>query len=295
MSAFSTDVRILTCPQCGAPIQVSRQGGQSQCGYCRAPLAVAARDDSALGQHAGPGLTEAERYQGLWAQAAAFGAKQLPPEMRQVLAGGALTPDRVGAALGVWRVYCQRASAGDFAAGENAVLMTGSLSSYFAVVAKDPHRQRALFESTLDALRDPAQKQVIRGMLARSSAKAGDMQSARTWFSACDPRPADLQADTAYRVTYAYLATSVGDLRSVLAALGPSPGSVPVALPSRLQTDVLRANAIEKTGDVNTAVSQLVFAARSLPGGLTAVPDIVEASPQLQLCPQSLPRAMQQF
>src|SRR5258708_6215332 len=118
MSAFSTDVRILTCPQCGAPIQLSRQGGQIQCTYCHAPLTVAARDDTTIHHAAGPTLTEAERYQGLWSQAAAFGAKQLPPEMVQVLAGGALTPDRVGAALGIWRAYCQRASAGDFAAGE---------------------------------------------------------------------------------------------------------------------------------------------------------------------------------
>lgn len=295
MSAFSTDVRILTCPQCGAPIQSAVHGGQVQCAYCHAPLAVAARDDMALQQHAGPGITEAERYQGLWAQAAAFGQKQLPPEMSQVLHAGPLTPDRIGAALGIWRMYCQRASAGDFTAGENAVLMSGSISSYFAVVAKDPQRQRALFESTLDALRVPTQKQVVRGQLARAAAKAGDMRSAQTWFGACDPHSADLQADTAYRVTYSYLATQNNDFRSVLAALGPQPGAVPVALPSQLQTDVLRANAIEKSGDVNTAVAQLVHSARSLPGGKQAVPGIVEASPQLHLCPQSLPRAMQQW
>ena len=293
MSAFSTEVRILTCPQCGAPIQLALQGGQIQCTYCHASLAVAARDDRAL-QHAGPAVTEAERYQGLWAQAASFGAKQLPPEMLQVLHGGALTPDRVGAALAVWRGYCQRASAGDHAAGENAVLLTGSLSSYFAV-AKDPHRQRALYESTLEAVRDPAQKQVIRCLLARTSAKAGDMQSAATWFGACDPRPADLQADTAYRVTYAYLATSHGEFQNVLAALGPTPGSVPIALPSRLQVDVIRANAIEKCGDVGTAIAQLVSAAQSLDGGRQAIPQIVAVSPQLQLCPQSLPYAMQQW
>lgn len=81
----------------------------------------------------------------------------------------------------------------------------------------------------------------------------------------------------------------------MLAALGPTPGSVPVAIPSRLQIDVLRANAIEKSGDENTAVAQLVAAARAMAGGLHAVPGIVAASPQLQLCPQSLPRAMQQW
>lgn len=294
MSAFSTAVRILTCPQCGAPIQVSREGGHVQCNYCHAPLMIARRDDVTPMQPSGPQLTEAERYQGLWAQAQAFGAKQLPPEMTMVLAGGALTPDRVGGALALWRNYCQRASAGDFAAGDNAVLLTGSLSSYF-VVQNDEHRRRALYESTLDALRDPAQKQVIRGLLARSAAKDGDTESARTWFATCDSRSADLQADTAYRTTYAVLATMANDFANVLAALGPAPNSVPVALTSKLMLDVVRANALEKSGDLNNAVGQLVFAARTIDGGRQAIPQIVAGNTHLRLCPQSLPFAMQQW
>lgn len=293
MSAFSTDVRVLTCPHCGAPIQASLQGGQMQCSYCHAPIVIAARDDRTI-PRAGPPLTDAERYQGLWTQANHFGDKQLPIEMVQVLHGGALTPDRVGPMLALWRVYCQRATAGDIVAGDNAVLLTASLSGYFAT-QNDPQRQRAVFETVLDALREPQQKQVIRCQLARAAVKAGDLQSAQTWFAACDPTSADLQADTAYRLTYVTLATAYGDFRSVLAALGPTPGSVPVALPSRLQSDVLRANAIEKSGDVNTAVAQLVASARSLAGGLTAVPQIVAINAHLQLCPQSLPRAMQQL
>jgi hypothetical protein len=293
VSAYSTDVRIVTCPQCGAPVQLPRQGGQTQCAYCHAPLAVAARDDVTI-QRAGPALTEAERYQGLWSQAASFGAKQLPPEMTEVLRAGPLTPDRVGAALTIWRSYCQRASAGDFSAGEFAVLMNGSLSSYFGG-ANDPPRRRALLESTLDALREPAQKQVIRCQLARAAAESGDMQSARTWFAACDPSTPDLQADTAYRVTFAALATLFNDFRNVLAALGPAPGSIPTASPSRLMIDVLRANAYEKTGDVGTAVAQLVTAARSMDGGLQNVPRIVAVNAYLQLCPQSLPHAMRQW
>ncbi|MBX3186543.1 MAG: hypothetical protein KF819_05995 [Labilithrix sp.] len=295
MSAFSTDVRILTCPHCGAPIQLARQGGQIPCGYCRAPLTIAARDDAPLQQGGSSLLSEPERIQGLWAQAASFGDKQLPPEMLAVLAGGALTTDRVGGALGVWRTYCQRASAGDFAAGELAVLMTGSISSYFAVVAKDLQRQRALFESTLDALRDPSHKQVVRCSLARFSMRAGDLPSAQVWFGACDPRSADLQADTAYRVTYASLATAHGDFRNVLAALGPAPGSIPVALPSRLHVGVLRANAVERSGDLATAIAQLVAEAQALPGGRQAIPEIAEASPHLQLCPQSIPLARMQW
>ena len=83
MSAFSTQVRILTCPHCGAPIQLPRQGGHVQCAYCHAPLAVAARDDASLHQGGPSLLSEAERHQGLWAQAASFGGKQLPPEMHR--------------------------------------------------------------------------------------------------------------------------------------------------------------------------------------------------------------------
>lgn len=291
MSAFSTEVRILTCPQCGAPIQVARQGGQMQCTFCQAPIVIAARDDAAM-VRPGPPLTDAERYQGLWTQAANFGAKQLPPEMSQVLRGGPLTPDRVGPALALWRVYCQRASAGDIVAGENAVLLTGSLSGYFALQG-DAHRQRAVFETVLDALREPAHKQVIRCQLARAALKAGDMRSAQTWFGACDPSPADLQADTAYRTTFATLATAYADFRNVLAALGPNPGSVPIALVYQLQIDVLRANAIEKLGDLNAAVTQLVATGRALDGGVQAIPQIVAVNQHLQLCPQSLPRAMQ--
>jgi DNA-directed RNA polymerase subunit RPC12/RpoP len=293
MSAFSTEVRVLTCPQCGAPIQMARQGGQAQCPYCHAPIVVAARDDVTI-PRAGPPLTETERYQGLWTQSANFGSKQLPTEMMQVLRGGALTPDRIGPALALWRVYCQRASAGDIVAGENAVLLTGSISGYFAV-QRDDQRQRAVVETVLDALREPSQKQVIRCQLARSALKAGDMQSAQTWFAACDPSPADLLADSAYRVTFAAIHTAYGNFPNVLAALGPAPGSVPMALTYQLQAEVLRANAIERSGDMNTAVAQLVAVARAMDGGRQAIPQIVAVNQHLQLCPQSLPWAMRQW
>ncbi len=233
--------------------------------------------------------------QGLAAQAGAFGMQILPPEMRAVLLGGPLTADRVGAALGIWQTYCQRARGGDSAAGALAVLMTGSIASYLAVTANDAPRQRALLESTLEALRDVAQKQVVRCQLARLSLKAGDMPSALVWFGACDPRSADLQADTAYRMTYSHFATAHGDFHNVIAALGRTPSSMPIALPSRLQAAVLRANAIERTGDVQSAVSQLVEEARALPGGKGAIPEIVETSPHLSLCPQSVALARMQW
>src|SRR6202012_5597492 len=173
--------------------------------------------------------------------------------------------------------------------------MTGSLLSYFAVVAKDPARQRALFESTLDAVRAPHQKQVVRAQLARSSLKAGDVESAKTWFGACDAHSADLQADTAYRITYACLATVHNDFRNVIAALGPHAQAVPVALPSRLMIDCVRANAFEKLGDMNQAVAQLIASAQTIVAGRTAIPEFIEANAYMHLCPQSLPFAMRSW
>lgn len=53
-----------------------------------------------------------------------------------------------------------------------------------------------------------------------------DMHSAQVWFEACDPCSADLHADTAYRVTYAFLATSHRDFQGI-ATLTREPSSQP--------------------------------------------------------------------
>jgi hypothetical protein len=290
--AYSTDVRILTCPQCGAPVHAASAGGRVACTYCRAPLEVAARNDATVGRLAGPAPTEAERWQGLWAQAQSFRQQPLPPEMSELLRAGPLTPERIPAALALWRSYCQRGSAGDAASAQYAVLLTGAVAGYF-FKTQDRVRQRALLESTLDALPNPSHKQVLRCQLAGAAANAGDLPAAQTWFGACDPHSADLLADTAYRCCYANLATWRGDSPAVLAALGPAPGSVPIATTYSVLSDVLRANAIERLGDVNTAVGQLIASARANAGGAQAMQGIAAGRSQ-PICPQSMPLAIAQ-
>ena len=232
----------------------------------------------------------------LWAQASSFGDKILPPEMRAVLVGRALTADRIGAALGIWRTYCQRASAGDARAGELAVLMTGSISSYFAVVAERIRSDNA--RSSRARWMRFATRHTSRHWLnwRALSARAGDVRSAQVWFAACDPRSADLQADTAYRVTYASLATLHGDFRNVLGALGPAPGSIPVALPSRLQ--VCR-DPRERDREARRHRHGRRAARR---GEAQALPAVAKPSPRsarrariFELCPQSMPLARMQW
>jgi hypothetical protein len=287
-SAFATDIRVLTCPQCGAPVKAAPSGGQVTCAYCHAQTVINARDDKPLA-HVGPPVPEAGRMQSLWAQAQAYGNTRLPPEMVQLLAHGPLTPATFPQGLALWQLYIQRAAAGDFRASELATLMTGSLSS-FCVMHNDEVRQRALFETALDVLPNPNHKQVMRCNLARAAIKAGDLAAGEVWMASCNPTPVDLEADSAYRATYAAMATARGHFQNVLAALGPTVNAVPLVSPIQVLCNVYRANAIEKLGNVAVAAQQLVQTATTLQGGSNAVQGIIKASP-FHLCPQSLPAA----
>jgi hypothetical protein len=291
-SAFATDVRVLTCPQCGAPFRASASGGQVVCQYCHAPTVVRARDDRPL-THLGPPVPEEGRMQSLWAQLQAYANKPLPPEMAQLLRHGPLTPATFPQGLALWQLYVQRAAAGDFQASEFATLMTGALSS-FCVMHNDELRQRAVFETALEVLPNPNHKQVMRCNLARAAIKAGDLAAGQVWMASCNATPVDLEADSAYRVTYAAMATARNDFPNVVAALGPSVNAVPLVPPIQILCNVYRANALEKMGNVQAAVQQLVQTAKTMDGGPNAVQGIVKASP-FHLCPQSLPAALPMF
>jgi hypothetical protein len=225
--------------------------------------------------------------QSLWAQAQAYGDTQLPPEMVQLLRAGPLTAATFPQGLALWQLYVQRAAAGDFQASEFATLMTGAVSS-FCVMQGDEVRQRAIYETALDILPNPNHKQVMRCNLARAAIKAGDLAAAQVWMASCNPTPVDLEADTAYRGTYAAMATARGDFQNVLAALGPTVGAVPLALPMQVLCNVYRANAIEHVGNVAVAAQQLVQTASTLANGSNAVQGVIKAS-RFHLCPQSLP------
>jgi hypothetical protein len=286
MSAFATDIRVITCPHCGAPLRSAPSGGQVTCGFCHATSAVHARDDRPLA-HVGPPISEQGRMQSLWAQAQAYGDTQLPMEMAQLLRNGPLNQATFPQGLALWQAYIQRAQAGDFQASEFATLMTGALSS-FCVMNHDEVRQRAIFETALDVLPNPNHKQVMRCNLARAAIKAGDLAAGQQWMAACNPTPVDLEADTAYRGTFAAMATARNDFQNVLAALGPHVNAVPLALPMQVLCNVYRANAIEKLGNPQAAAQQLAQTAQTLANGANAIKGIIQASP-FHLCPQALP------
>lgn len=218
-----------------------------------------------------------------------------PPDFAEVARVGA-TDENLARVLAMWQSYCERAKAGDPAAGEFAVKLTAPLSNYFGLHGQD-ERRRALFESTLEALPSPAHQEIMRCRLSRAALKAGDVDAARAWLASCDPAPLDLDADSDYRVTAAYLATFDHDFDQVLTLLGPAHGSIPVAVPSRTLVVMLRANAFEKSGSPGEAVATLLDFARHSEGNLAerSYAAAMAANSWLDLCSQSVPQAIAQL
>jgi len=242
-------------------------------------------------------MTEDQRIDELLRQAVARAddRENWPPDFAEVARVGA-TDENLAQVLAMWQSYCERAKAGDPAAGEFAVLLTAPLSNYLAEHGQD-ERRRALFESTLEALPSPAHQEVMRCRLSRAALKAGEVDAARAWLAICDPAPLDVDADSDYRVSAAFVATFDHDFDQVLILLGPSHGSIPVAVSSGTLVAMLRANAFEKSGRLDEAVATLLDYARQSEGHLAeqlyAV--VMKANSWLDLCSQSVPRAIAQL
>jgi hypothetical protein len=275
-------------------VRVSAAGGSFACEYCRNPIVVQPRPQPAT---TGQAITEGQRMDELVRQlgASADDHTNWPPDFAEVARGGVTERDPARV-LAMWQSYCERAKAGDPTAGKYAVLLTAPLSNYFAQQGQE-ERKRALFESTLEAVPSPAQQEVMRCRLARAALKAGEVDAARAWLASCDPAPLDLDADSEYRLTAAYQATFDHDFGRVLALLGPTHGSIPVAVPSRLLIVLLRANALEKSGSLDAAVATLLHFASKSEGNLAEKQYAVgmQANAWLDLCTQSVPRAIAQL
>jgi hypothetical protein len=290
-SVFAFDARVLVCPRCGAPVHVSAVGGSFACEYCRNPIDVQPRPRPAATSQA---ITEDERIYELTCQlgAQANDHQSWPPDFAEVARGG-VTDENLTRVLAIWQSYCARARAGEPAAGKLAVMLTAPLSNYLGRQGQD-ERRRALFESTLEAVPSPAHQEVMRCRLSRAALKAGEVDAARAWLASCDPAPLDVDADSEYRISAAYLATFDRDFGRVLALLGRAHGSIPVNASSRLMVTVLRANALEKSGRPGEAVANLLEFARRSEGDLAekAYATVMRDNSWLDLCPQSVPRVI---
>jgi len=149
-------------------------------------------------------------------------------------------------------------------------------------------RQRALIETAIELIADPRRRASLVGMLARNAARSGESEAAWNWVQRMDPASESLTVDSAYRLTRAYVSTSRGDFGDVLAVLGEGIGDIPADGSDTLMCGVLRANALERRGNVPVGAAQLRAFMEHDPNLAGLIDQIVAANPTLHLCTQAL-------
>jgi hypothetical protein len=287
--SFSPRVRVLVCTHCAAPIQSALGGGVAACSGCGAQHHVAPRDDRPLAPS--DYVDEARRMAHLRAQDGR--PRELPAALKPLAPTGQLEEWKVNEAHQVWHATLREVrSSGGADASERLTLLTLLLWNHLAGRPEYLLQSRALAETALDAVTLPRHRQLLRGLLSRAAARDGDLPGAEEWLRPCDPRSPDLECDTAYRFSRAFIDTAYGRFQEVLSVLGGGPDDVPIQDACDAGCAVLRANAWERLGQLQPAVAILDAAMRA--GGRAvrdAISATVAASPQLALCPTSLPLA----
>jgi hypothetical protein len=276
-SRFEFEVRVLLCEACGAPVDATRAGGSTTCRYCKVVLQIAARD--ALPELAPvpvTALAEPERLARLAAQESSLGREApVHPGLATVLERDAVPAWRTQEAFVVWQSLRKRAPSEPVAADELSYL-TGKLC---AGLDGEPERQRALLESTLEALTLPRHRQLELGALVDGAVRAGDLQAAERWLTRCDASLDDLAADSAYRIARALVATAHRSWADVLAVLGAGNEGVPLRPECRTLAALMRGNAHRGLGDPKSARSVLAGTyPRELEAKAARFPQLFDAS-----------------
>jgi hypothetical protein len=288
---FTTQVRVLFCENCGGPLETAVQGGAVPCGYCKVTNAVRPRLDR-FQQHT-QAISEPERLGRLRMQ---DGVPLKPPPSLQSLVAGNTIPDyKLNEAFDIFQATRREVKTTNSPEASERLYFLSVLVAGTLALKGDFTRVRALLETALDVVVLQRHQNCLRAMLARNAVREGDLASAEQWLSGCDPRSDDLPSDSDYRVSRGLLDTARGDYQTVLATLGRNNEEIPIADSLDEAAAVVRANALERLGDMNGAVSVLrARMARSNAFGRQALEHFAKVYPSLQLCAGSLPQASTQ-
>ncbi|MCO4745946.1 MAG: hypothetical protein KC912_14220 [Proteobacteria bacterium] len=283
---FDHHIRVLMCSQCGAPLDADVSGGMVTCGYCGVEHQIRPREPA--NSKAKSAVDEELRIQRLWAQEGR--ALPAPDQVARLLRRGQLTKASANTAIKLYnRTRAELEASSEHEASYLLTHVTLVLYNYFALVLKDPKRQRGLLESAVEAKLLPHHRQFILGILSRSAVMAGDLQAAKDWLADCDPHSMDLRADSAYRIGWALVATAEGNFTRVHELLGAGHKDVPISDGFPPMAAVLRANAWEKSGLVDMGRATLKdYLAEGSVYGLPALKTLVALYPDLALCAECM-------
>lgn len=286
-TSYTTQVRLLLCSNCGAPIDVSPNGGVVGCRFCGANNQLVARAE--LPAFAGitrTALSEPERLARLRMQ---DNRPLLPPQSIAHLfgPGGEIPSWKEQEVFAAWQSARKRSVTGALDAAEELFFLTEVLGNKF-VAAADWTRHRAMLESALEALTLPRHRSSIAASLVLGACRDDDLQGAATWLQIVDPASEDLYADSMYRMAKARLATKQGDYQTVLTALGQTANEWPIHDAVDCLAAVYRANAYEGLGRVDLAVRELVLESQKSGQHRASVATIVRIH---GVCRSSFPQA----
>jgi len=216
---FATEIRVLICDQCRAPLPAPTAGGVATCEYCGTSRQVAPRpvapDPLCPPQ---PGLGEAERIAMLRQQAQVYetvdnpyGYAYAPPGLETLqsalVSRGSLDPTvRQMAETAYYRGYSEaRANPADAAGARR--LSWAARVFVEALNSQDQFlRSRAVLEATAEVLRDPGYRYILYVDLSKAARGSGELDASEGWLSLCHPRPMYLDLDSNYRVAAGCLA-----------------------------------------------------------------------------------------
>ena len=286
-SAYTTQLRLLLCSNCGAPIDVPSNGGSIACKYCSAQSQLAAR--AALPAFApiqASGIPEEERVRRLRMQ---DNRPLLPPQGIAHLfgPGGEIPPWREQEVFAAWQAARKRTATQAIDAAEELFFLTEALGNQF-VQTKDWTRHRAMLESALEAVFLPRHRSILSANLCLGACRQSDAEGATTWLTLADPASDDLYADSMYRMARGRLAALKNDFQGVIAALGASSADLPIHDALDANVTVHRANAWERLGRVDLAIRELQTEMAKSPQSRATVEAIVGL---YGLCPQSFAQA----
>jgi hypothetical protein len=286
-SAYTTQLRLLLCTNCGAPVDVSVMGGSFQCRYCSAQSQLAARSAlPAFAPHQASQIPEEERMRRLRMQ---DNRPLLPPQGIAHLfgPGGEIPPWREQEVFAAWQAARKRTATQAVDAAEELFFLTEALGNKF-VHTKDWTKHRAMLESALEAVFLPRHRSILAANLCLGACRQGDVDGATTWLTLADPASDDLYADSMYRMARARVCALKGDYQGVISALGQSAADLPIHDALDCSASVHRANAWERLGRVDLAVQGLQAEMAKSPQNRASVETIVGL---YNLCGQSFPQA----
>lgn len=286
---FGTQIRMLFCENCGAPLETVIEGGAVACSYCKATNAVRPRLDRFEAKRSSE-LPEPERIARLRMQ---DGVPYTPPARVAQLAVGDMIPDhKLTEAFDVFQATRLELKQTNGLDPSERMYALAVLVANTLLPKGDAVRARTALETALDVVVLERQRSCLRATLARHATREGDLLSAEQWLAGCDPRSDDLPSDSDYRVAQAVIDTARGNYHAVLATLGADNQAIPIADALDGAASVLRANALERLGDLPRATNLLVDQmGRAGAFGRRAIDSFALSYASLSLCPQSLPQA----